>query len=292
MKSSANAYGPIPKSLVPIKVLILSFNHPEITKDCVQSTLSFFKEEDIFLVHNGSEKKHIKNIQEKYPKIQHLVIETNRGFTGGVNFGFKHLFRDSTDWVLFLTNDCLLKQINPRLFNESYPPGLLAPKIMLRKTEHTDSLGGEFTAAQGHLSHFKGPATVTHKFYVHGAAFIIHKDFWKQNGEFDESLHSYWEDVDYSMRAHQKGLLLHQFPDVVIAHKVGKTTQGNSFYTTFLFQRNRLIVSRRFLKMQNPRSYYFALDLRLKFNFVRLTLLNLRRGKIKEANYLTKLLLK
>lgn len=258
----------------------------------MQSAQSFFKDENIFLIHNGSEKKHISNVQEKYPNIQHLIIDSNRGYTGGINFGLKHLFAHSTDWILFLTNDCLLNRINIDIFTKSFPSGLIAPKITLRKSNYTDSLGGEFIASHGQLRHLKSPTEVTNRFYVHGAAFLIHKDFWQQNGDFDESLHSYWEDVDYSMRAQQKGLLLRQNADIEVAHKVGKTTQGNSFYTTFLFQRNRLIVSRRYLNMQNPRSSLLILNGRIKLSFIRLMFLNFRRRKMKEVKYLANLMLK
>ncbi len=275
-----------------IKVLILSFNHPEITKDCVLSAKSFFRDEEIFLVHNGSETKHIANVQKAYPNIHHLIIETNQGYTGGTNFGLKHIFAIPTDWILFLTNDCLLKKMDRDEFINKQTSSFIAPKITLRKTDYVGSWGGEFNASNGQLRHLKTSTGTTNMFYVHGAAFAIHRDFWKQNGDFDESLHSYWEDVDYSMRAHKKGLLLKQSPDIEIAHKVGKTTQGNSFYTTFLFQRNRIIISRRFLKMQNSHYIRPVFEIRIKLQLIRLIFLNIRRAKIKEINYLIKLLLK
>ncbi len=61
----------------------------------------------------------------------------------------------------------------------------------------------------------------------------------------DESLHTYWEDVDYSARTYLKGYKIGVIKDLKILHRVGKTCHQKPFYTTFLFQRNKRIVSIR-----------------------------------------------
>jgi len=56
---------------------------------------------------------------------------------------------------------------------------------------------------------------------------------------FDERFHTYWEDVDFSLRAHKKNISLGYCDKTIFRHKIGKTCHKDRFYTYELFQRNR-----------------------------------------------------
>jgi GT2 family glycosyltransferase len=220
-----------------VSTVILSFNHPELTERCVNSALQHFAAEDILLVHNGSEKKWIQKHQEAFPQIHHLILQHNKGFTGGSNAGLRLSF-EKYDWILFLTNDCLLLKAP----NSPVVPGLYAPMIWARKMGRVDSVGGVLDLAKAHLRHLKEPDyTVQGKecFYVPGTAFWIHRDIFSTTLGFDESLGTYWEDVDLSMRVAELGLPIGVESKTEVLHGIGKTCHGNSHYTTYLFQRNR-----------------------------------------------------
>jgi GT2 family glycosyltransferase len=184
-----------------------------------------------------------------------LVIEQNKGFSGGANFALSAAFdMFGTNWVYFVTNDCELKT-EP---HEPQKPGLYAPLIHRRETQKIDSIGGVFNPFSGRLRHIyqiqeafrflrinSTPSTFREYFYVPGTAFYIDQNTFKQLGGFDESLHTYWEDVDLSVRAHKMGIHVAIAPDTLLTHKVGKTCHKDPFYTNTLFHRNRSIVSRR-----------------------------------------------
>lgn len=230
-----------------MNVAILSFNHPEITAKCIRSVLPFSNVENIHLLHNGSLSQHVDSLKTQFPEIHHHILKDNRGFTGGTNEILKLVFKFS-DWVFFITNDCEL--LTP--MTVPVVPGLFAPKIWRRKTGQIDSLGGVFTPLRKKLIHsqlsnrkpFVWPRL--QYFYVPGTAFIMHKSVFEKVGPFDESLHTYWEDVDYSVRAHRTGVLIDVLPNIEIRHAVGKTCHKDKFYTNHLFKRNREIVSRRY----------------------------------------------
>jgi GT2 family glycosyltransferase len=82
--------------------------------------------------------------------------------------------------------------------------------------------------------------------YVPGTAFLIHREIFKHTGDLDESLHTYWEDVDYSQRVRLGGLKMDLNLNFELIHKVGKTCHKDPFYTNHLFKRNRDIVSQRY----------------------------------------------
>lgn len=226
--------------------VILSFNHPDWTERAVRAALDFHPAEHLYLVHNGSEKKWVSQHQNKFPQLKHLILETNKGFTGGTNFALKHLF-ETYNWVFFQTNDCLL------LNKLSAPPnaGLYAPLVYKRKMGRVDSLGAKFWPYKSKLQHcqnetdFKQSSTFCSN-YVPGSAFWIHKSIFSKVGFFDENLHTYWEDVDYSQRVLKLNLRLDIYPHTQLIHGVGKTCYKDPFYTRYLFQRNKKTISYRY----------------------------------------------
>lgn len=256
---------------------ILSFNHPNLTSRCVQSALRFVSPKQILLVHNGSRPENVTTLKNEFSEIHHACLETNRGFSGGANFALQTAFslikaqdalaldtpmQDAAaqhqphKWVYFVTNDC-------ELLNTPTQPqqmGLFAPLIYRRQTQKIDSIGGTFRPLTGRLEHFRSienahqflkqkskriKIDLQKYFYVPGTAFFIDQHTLEKLGGFDETLHTYWEDVDLSARAAKLNLHLGIATDTHLMHKVGKTCHKDPFYTNHLFKRNRKTVSSR-----------------------------------------------
>jgi GT2 family glycosyltransferase len=245
--------------------VILSFNHLGHTSECLHSVLNLCSTARIYLVHNGSDKKQILQLKNQFslPQVQHFILEQNQGYSGGANYGLKMAFL-MEDWVLFLTNDTLLDQLPSHLPRNK---GLYAPLIFMKRNRKVDSLGGGLTLSNGHLYHIKDDPTFqklkpkdknqrrnTFSFhndllYVPGTAFLIDKETFEKVGGFDARLGTYWEDVDFSLKLQQKGLILETFPELKVLHKVGKTCHKDTYYSTYLFQRNRLIISWKYASL-------------------------------------------
>ncbi len=235
-------------------ILILSYNHAELTSCCVQSILDKAKShdsQDIYLIHNGSLEKNVLFLKEKFPTISHFAIKENQGYANGVNQGLTHVFK-RFDRVIFFTNDTELLE-----FPEKLPDGIgiYAPLIYFRKKGRIDSLGAFFYPHSLKLEHSKSLTAFknfTPRFflkkkipYVPGTAFVIDKKVFEAIGGMDESLHTYWEDVDFSVKAYFFGHTVGTVENLEILHKVGKTCHKKPFYTTYLFKRNQRIVSVR-----------------------------------------------
>jgi GT2 family glycosyltransferase len=222
-----------------MKVVVLSFNHAGITKDCLLSVLNLFNPVDVFLVHNGSKATSIDELKLAFPQIHHLILEKNLGFSGGANFGFKNVFDLGADRVLFLSNDTKLKK-----FSKQNQGDLIALDIELRSTKRRHSFGGMVNFSKGLLSHIttlEDHSQDPH-FYVPGSAFIISREAWQKTNGFDENLGSYWEDVDLSLRARKLNLKLAVAQNLILTHGVAKTTGNNPYYTTYLYHRNQRLV--------------------------------------------------
>lgn len=222
-----------------MKVLVLSFNHPEITSKTLNSVLQFCQPADILLVHNGSLPQHQLKLEKQFPEIEHLKLSENKGFSGGANTGLQYLFQKGTDWILFLTNDCQLIALG----HAPESPSLSAPLIWRRKKGQIDSLGGKLNLSKAELRHCRDAKDFylqegQNLSYIPGTAFWIHRDIF-QASQFDESLGTYWEDVDLSLRLAKAGHKLDLSPLTEVIHAVGKTCHKDMHYTTYLYQRNR-----------------------------------------------------
>lgn len=221
--------------------MVLSYNHPELTARAVQSALQVH--DKVFLIHNGSESKFYQILSEKFKTVTHLSLQQNRGYSGGVNFGLNKAFKN-LDWLVLLTNDCQIQNL-PKLPDA---PAFVAPHIRIQKSLRTDSLGGGFKphfAKIFHCKNFRDFETSKYK-YIPGSAFLIHKDVYYATGDFDESLGTYWEDVDFSQRALKKNQKLLIDPDWLVEHGRGKTCHKDRHYTLYLYQRNRKRISLKY----------------------------------------------
>lgn len=219
----------------PYAISVLSYNHPELTAKCLKSVLNHTPAENVFLVHNGSLEKHITQLKNNFPNIRHSIISENKGYSGGANQALQQAFL-YFDSVLFLTNDTEVIQLPDRA-----PAHFSSVKLLRRNSEEIDSVMGSLNPKTGRLKHLKclshhNSNEIT---YIPGTAFWINKDtFLKLNG-FDERFHTYWEDVDFSLRAHKNNIAVQYDGNTICRHKIGKTCHKDRFYTYELFQRNR-----------------------------------------------------
>ena len=225
---------------------VLSFNHPGITEKCVRSLPT---DGPTFLCHNGSEKRFVDKLTTLFPRLNHISLGRNQGFSGGANFLLRNVFRQSK-WCLFLTNDCELLSL-PKDFASQVnelSPGIYAPQLFVRSTGKVDSIGGVVDLLSTRLQHLKTPHRELprgSRFYIPGTAFLIHRDVFERLQGFDESFHTYWEDVEFCLRAQDQGWPLGTQTEIHIRHGVGKTCHGDSTYSLFHFHGNRGLFLRR-----------------------------------------------
>ncbi len=220
----------------------MSYNHPELTARTLNSVLNFFQ--NVTLVHNGSDKKHVKTLHDLFPNVKHLVLSENRGFSGGANAGLRFIF-EQFEWAFFITNDCEIKSVGelPTV------PCLVSPKILIRKTEKIDSLGGLFDPVAAKLKHCRSEQEFNNSKllkYAPGTCFLLHRDIFKATTGFDEKLGTYWEDVDFSVRALKSGFPVQLDVNWQIQHAMGKTCRHLSLYTIYYYNRNKKIISSKY----------------------------------------------
>lgn len=219
----------------PYGISVLSFNHPELTSKCLKSVLQWAPAKNVYLTHNGSLEKHVAQLKARFPEIHHILVAENKGYACGANIALTESLKHFNS-VLFLTNDteviCL---------PEAAPINFSSIKLLRRNSTEIDSVMGALNPRIGKLKHLKSlaehdPRDLT---YVPGTAFWMNQETFMALHGFDERFHTYWEDVDFSLRAHRKGIPISYDENTVCRHKIGKTCHKDRFYTYELFQRNR-----------------------------------------------------
>ncbi len=245
---------------------VLSFNKQRLTEQCLESILSSgYDPGTIYLYHNGSNAETRDNLTNKFPKINHHGSQTNTGYSGGFNSIMKWIFGSGARSVLFLTNDTTIDKSTLTEClgaGDATGSGFVAPEIHYMKyPEKIDSCGGFFDRTRFTLSHYHElslPVILeTGKDYIPGTALWMRIDVFNKSGGMDERYHTYWEDADLSFRCHSSGINMARGFGAKVYHGIGQTCHKKSLYTTYYFQRNRILFCRKFLKSSDLKN---ALD--------------------------------
>ncbi len=225
-----------------LSIVILSYNTPDLIKDCVNSLIDQFGSEidenivEIIIVDNASEEKNLKEVEEltKNKKVKLIKSNENLGFGRGCNLGAEN---SKGDFVLFLNSD-----------TKTLDKGFLRMVEYLKENEEIAILGGKLTNFDGTpqvsvgkfytLSNFfimifggerfgllkSSPNKICEVDWVAGANFMVNKNLFNKIGGFDKNIFMYVEDMELCFRAKKNGYKTYFYPDVKVLHK----EQGSS----------------------------------------------------------------
>ncbi len=214
-----------------LSVIIPTFNGERLLKKSLfylEKSIEKLIKKEVILVDNGSTDATENFIKKNYPTINYLKLDQNYGFAKAINTGAK---KAKGRYLLFLNNDCFLKKDTVKKMieflekNKEYvatQPVVYNIKDKMLKIEDKEPLDKQFTKGEvGYLVELgKGKAEVIHNSefraqnkkekdrYVYGlsaSCLLIRKEVFEKIGMFDESFHSYLEDVDLFIRLAKRG---------------------------------------------------------------------------------------
>ena len=95
--------------LPSMHVIVLNWNRPDDTIECVESLLvQTYSNITIWVVDNGSTDDSVERIRSHFPEVELVRSETNRGFAGGNNLGIREALAAGADYVWMLNNDTVV----------------------------------------------------------------------------------------------------------------------------------------------------------------------------------------
>jgi GT2 family glycosyltransferase len=225
-------------------IIILSWNHWEITADCLRSLERLtYPNHRILLVDNGSTDGTVESLPKEFPNVILLANRQNLGFAPGCNVGIKYALTQRADFVLLLNNDTVVPEdlIDVLVNRAKILPdaGVLAP--MLRYHDRSGRIW--FAGSRRHWltleSVDSGPEiprrhTRTDELhtvdYIFGTAMMIPTAVLQKVGLFDEHFFMYYEDLDFCLRIQEAGYQLYYVPDTTVEHRVSSSTQSLSTF--------------------------------------------------------------
>lgn len=237
-------------------IIVLSYNKPKLTQRCITAVMDAgYETNQIYLIDNGSRKGVLEQHLDTFPGLNSFRLEQNKGFSGGFNSALNAVFQNNFDSALFLTNDTEIMANTLEECEECSrrnDAGIVAPCLTYRNhPDKIDSIGGWFDRKNGTLRHYQEPLLspiLKENDYIPGTALWISRTAFETIGGTNEDYFMYWEDVDFSFRAHLSGIKQARCYEARIRHGIGQTCHKKPLYTTYYFQRNRIRFCRQYLR--------------------------------------------
>lgn len=187
-----------------VDAVVLNWRDAGRTVECVRRLQRETLVDRIWLVDNESTGELAVSIStEAMRNVIVLPVETNLGFSAGMNIGLTAALRDGADYVLAQNNDAYLHDGSlAKLLNEfrDGEVGAVAP-VILGPDGETQSTGGVFTRWLLRTS----DTASGDPDYLTWAAVLLRAEALRDVGLLDERFFMYWEDVEFGLRLGAKG---------------------------------------------------------------------------------------
>lgn len=274
------------KSMSGPCVIVPNWNGADSLKDCLDSLRAQSLQAHIIVVDNGSVDDSVALIERYYPEIELIKQNTNKGYAGGVNPGFRRAIELGAKYAAPFNNDAVadtqwLEKLVAYL-DAHETAGIAACKLLSADGKALDSTGDYYTTWGLPYPRGRGEAdidkydTETEIFGASGGASLYRVSMLEEIGLFDEDFFAYYEDVDLSFRAQLAGWKVAYVPDAIAYHQIGATSGKLKGFTTYQTLKNLPL-----LWFKNvPKRYFWRVGLRFLVADFLFFLRALSRGQI------------
>lgn len=245
-----------------VYIIILNWNEPEATLNCIDSFLQLeYPVPQLLVVDNASTDDSISIIKARFPNINVIQTDKNLGYTGGNNAGIKYALEHKVDYVLIVNNDT--EAINPYFLNqmirtmeEDYSIGIMGPKVLnpqgiVQQTilfvptlvnsifnSISVSIFSEIHNQRRHNYDIRQPVEA-----VSGVCWLIRSKVIERIGLLDEEYFMYCEEQDYCYRAQKAGWRIMYNPVESILHrKKGQGENKENARRQYIYTRRNLVL--------------------------------------------------
>jgi len=231
---------------------------------------------DVIVVDNHSDDGKGIDFSNAHPKVKFIFQDTNAGFAQACNKGAKEA---KGEWVLFLNPDTILPAniLSHLLDRVNQEPSwkLIGIKQLNDHGKNTHPYGvflkwwnvlPSIRSLQQLLNPSKskqrwGKDSVSYPDWISGSFVLIRKIDFEELGGWDERFWMYYEDMDLSKRAAEKGWLRVMYNELGCTHSHGGSSRINP--ETKAITKTAVIVSAfKYLKKYNSPLYFgLAMDM-------------------------------
>jgi hypothetical protein len=236
-------------------VVIPNYNGIKYIETCLDSIYGgTVRDVEIIVVDNASTDGSMEIVRDKFPKVNLVVNDENKGFSYAVNQGIK---LSRTPYVILLNNDTrvdfsFIHELEKIMDNDKAGKifSASAKLVSLYDKDKVDDAGDYYCALGWAFARGKGKNPKIYNkncdiFAACAGAAIYRRELFTDDkvGLFDEEHFAYFEDIDIGYRA-----LLHgyknKFASAAVVYHAGSATSGSRYnsFKTKLASRNSVYI--------------------------------------------------
>ena len=218
-------------------VIVLNKDGRECLPACLEGIfhLSYSNLEAV-VVDNASRDGSLEEAKARFSRAHFILNTENLGFAAGMNVGIRYAMAQGAQYVWLLNNDAVPGRdalaALVLVAENAKAPALISPLVL-------DSFGKTWFAA-GRIDylrmralHVATEANGNEPYeteYLSGCALFLPRKAVEQVGLLDEKYFLYYEDADFSFRAHKAGFHLLVAPKSVVVHSERSESGSEKVY--------------------------------------------------------------
>lgn len=228
-----DASRPHPHVSLSVDVVVVAYNHYELTDSCLRHLAAQTLEHRVYVVDNGSTDDTAARLAADWPAAQVQRVAVNGAFSTACNRGVD---MGSGDVIVLINNDVdchpdFLERVGAPLHADGRV-GSVAPLSVQPGEQSIDSFGMVADATLGAFPRLRGRPTgeAQHVRSVltgpAGAVAAYRRRAWQEVGGLQEDLFAYMEDFDLALRLRAAGWTCAAAIDAIGVH-LGSATHGH-----------------------------------------------------------------
>jgi len=233
---------------IDLSVIIVNYNVKDLLRKCLQSVFDFQKDLsfEVMVIDNDSEDRSTSMVRGTFPHARLFENKRNLGFSAACNQGIR---KSRGQYILLLNPDTeftsggIGKMIE---FMDAHPqvgicgPQMIDPQGKIHfSCRSFPSYLTAISSGQSILNRLFPHNPLSRKYllkdqnrsqkkevdWVSGSCLLTKREVVERIGLLDELFFMYVEDVDFCYRTKKAGFLIYYFPEVMIIHHIGKSTE-------------------------------------------------------------------
>lgn len=188
-----------------IAVLLTCFNRKEKTINCLNELFKLKSNLDVYLVDDGSTDGTNEAVLKQFPQVNLIKGTGNLFWNKGMNLAWEHAAKNDYDYYLWLNDDVIIYE---NCFDELFSCAELTENKaiisgIIETSDKKDTLYGGYDSNKNLI---KPNGELNSIRNMNGNVVIVPKKVYKVLGNLDVHYHHDLGDVDYGLRAQNKGI--------------------------------------------------------------------------------------
>jgi GT2 family glycosyltransferase len=241
---------------IDLSYIIVTYNSADFIGSCLDSIdaqKSGYIKTEIIIVDNASTDSTAEMAKKQFPDLTLKENRENVGFAAAVN---QAVSLSTGGYILLLNPDTIIKEN----FLEKYfsflkntsDASIVGVKLVDENNKHQPSAWKKISLLTIFIEMLfpynlsirlvtKSPETPRQVDNVSGACMLVRRDAFEKLNGFDTRFFLYYEEIDFCMRATQKGYKVYYNPDIEVCHFIAKSSSENRESFFFNLYYNKLL---------------------------------------------------